>query len=100
MKLYIAVFTIASYMSLLYLAVATGAAEDDGDGEEGSDGGMEGSEDSALVARGFVARDDAGPVQNDGVARLGGHLGDVGGSDDGESDGDADESEQEQVLHA
>ena len=80
--------------------VTAGAAEDDGDAEEGSDGGMEGSEDSALVARGFVAREDAAPLQNDGVPHLGAHLGDVGGSDDGESDGDADESEQEHVLHA
>jgi hypothetical protein len=80
--------------------VAAGAAEGDGDGEEGSDGGMEGSEDSAIVTRGFVARDDAGPLLNDGVAHVAAHLGDVGGSDDGESDGDADESEQEHVLHA
>lgn len=80
--------------------MAAGAAEDDGDADEGSDGGMEGSEDSALVARGFVARDEVAPLQHDGGAGLGAHVVDVGGSDDGESDGDADESEQEQVLHA
>lgn len=79
--------------------MCAGAAEDDGDPEEGSDGGNEGSEDSALVARGFVARDGAEQVDNDNAVGVGPNLGDVGGSDDGESDGDADESEQEQVIH-
>jgi hypothetical protein len=89
-----------SINAVLTAGLCAGAAEDDGDVEEGSDGGMEGSEDSAQVARGFVARGDAGPLQDNGVALLQAPMGDVGGSDDGESDGDADESEQEQVLHA